>query len=106
MRPFVNILIILVLLASRVAAQHIVVTENFVDTELQDALKTIRKNYGVKIAYDNQLVENIRVTRKFDNVPLTSALEQLLVGTGLGHRFLNEKVIIIPNPKSAVNVTP
>lgn len=100
-----KILAILIILSGPVAAQSIVVSENFVDTELQDALKSIRKNYGVKIAYDNQLVENIRVTKKLDKVPLNSALEQLLDGTGLGHRMLNDKVIIIPKPKGTPNVT-
>lgn len=104
MRPLAKIFVTLLFLSDTVAAQGILVKENFADIELEDALKLIRKNYDVKIAYDNQLVENIRVNKKLDNVPLDDALKQLLAGTGLGHRLLNGKVIIIPQPNNIVNV--
>jgi hypothetical protein len=103
---FVKILILVFFLTSTVAAQSIVINENFVDTELEDALKQIRKNYSVKIAYDNQLVEGLRVTKKIENVPLNEALQQLLDGTGLGHRSINEKIIIIPQQTSQANALP
>ncbi|HEX6889450.1 MAG TPA: TonB-dependent receptor, partial [Chryseolinea sp.] len=102
----VKILVVLFFLTGSVTAQSIIVNENFVDTELEDALKRIRKNYGVKIAYDNQLVESIRVTEKIENAPLDQALNQLLDGTGLGHRSLNDKIIIIPQPSPPANPLP
>jgi ferric enterobactin receptor len=102
----VRISIVLIFLTGSVTAQSIIVNENFVDTELADALKRIRKNYGVKIAYDNQLVESIRVTENIQNAPLDQALKKLLDGTGLGHRSLNDKVIIIPQPSPPPNVLP
>src|SRR6186713_2307869 len=99
-------LIVLFLLSGSASAQGIIVNENFADIELEDALKRIRKNYGIKIAYDNQLVEKIRVTKKIENAPLDEALQQLLDGTGLAHRSLNEKVIIIPKLTTPSNGLP
>ena len=106
MPALVKILVVLFFLTGTGSAQSIIVNENFIDTELEDALKSIRKNYGVKIAYDNQLVESIRVTETIVNAPLNEALKQLLDGTGLGHRTLNEKIIIIPQPTPPSNVVP
>ena len=99
-------LIVLFLLSGSASAQGIIVNENFADIELEDALKRIRKNYGIKIAYDNQLVEKIRVTKKIENAPLDEALQQLLDGTGLAHRSLNDKVIIIPKLTTPSNGLP
>ena len=88
--------IALLFFAGSIWAQDVFIKENFQNTPLEEVLKTIRRNYNVKIAYDNQLIENIVITKKLDNVRLNDALEQILSNTGLTHRMLNGKVILIP----------
>jgi len=89
--------IALLFFAGSIWAQDVFIKENFQNTPLEEALKTIRKNYNVKIAYDNQLIENIVISKKLDNVRLNDALEQILSNTGVTHRMLNGKVILIPS---------
>jgi hypothetical protein len=86
------------------AAQDIILEENFENVTLADVFKQISRTYKVKIAYDNHLAEKIIVTQRLDNVPLNEALSLILSNTGLTHQVLNGKVIIIPRQAESVKI--
>lgn len=75
------------------------ITETFNHTPLADVLKKLNQSYGIKFAYDNQLIQNIYITATLKSVTVPQALEKIFSETGLEAVPLNEVWIV---RKSAV----
>jgi hypothetical protein len=76
------------------------VNESFYKTPLSKVLKTIETKYGVKIAYDNALVQNVVVALDLKDLDITQTMERLVQGTPLAFHYVGNNVVIIPRPPS------
>ena len=72
------------------------ITKAYEKVTLANVLKEWRKEYKLKIAYDNDLIKGVIINQSFDNEPLQQALEKLLSDTPLNHLNVNNKIIIVP----------
>jgi hypothetical protein len=61
------------------------VTETFRDTPLTDVLELIIRKYNVKLAYDNAIVQNARVSVAFRNASIDDVLREMLNRNGLDY---------------------
>ena len=72
------------------------IREHFDNITLLQAVQTLKKQYHLKIAYDDMLLKEQRVSANFQGVSLSTALKELLRGTDLDHVMLDGKIIIKP----------
>lgn len=70
------------------------ITESFNHQPLTEVLKKLNQTYGIKFAYDEQLVQNTYVTVTLKSVPITRALDKILAETDLEAVCINEVWII------------
>lgn len=89
------------LACSNTIAQGIFITENFNKVSLSKIFKRLKNKYDLKIAYDNQLVQDVTISAQLEDLPLSDALEKILSQTELTHQIINGKVIIIPKTNSS-----
>ncbi len=94
---FIHCLVISMLCKAQ-SVGTIVINEVYQDVELSTILRQLRKDYNIKIAYDNQLVGQVKVSATLVNQPLDEALTQILEGTPVNHLLVNDKVVIVPRP--------
>lgn len=86
-----------VLLAGLCFAQpDVVLKENFVNTRLDKALLTLRKNYDIRLAYDGRMLRRTKVNVELRGVPLESGLSQLLEGTDFEWKLLGNTYAVLP----------
>ncbi|MEM7107489.1 MAG: TonB-dependent receptor [Bacteroidota bacterium] len=69
---------------------------------LVNILKEWRKAYNLKIAYDTELIANLKVSAEFVNEPVDRALGNLLRETTLDFITVNNKIAIIPKTNEKV----
>lgn len=76
-------------------ADSIYITERFVNTDLITVFSTLEKKYGLRLAYDETAVADIRVSCRLDRVEVRQAFELLLRGTPLDFRVVDEHHVMI-----------
>ena len=87
---------LLPLVCSAQAWDKVRITNTYEKATLAYVLKEWRKEYKLKIAYDNDLIKGVIISQSFDNEPLQQALEKLLSAAPLIHLNVNNKIIIVP----------
>lgn len=92
-RKFAVTLLISALLSLALQAQ-IKISGTYDHLPLAEVLKKLNQTYGIKFAYDDQVVQNIYVTINLKSVPLPRALEKILSETDLEAVYLNDVWII------------
>ncbi|MCX7985796.1 MAG: hypothetical protein N2662_02520 [Bacteroidales bacterium] len=70
------------------------INEKFDHVLLEDVLKKINQKYGIKFAFDDQLVQNVYITVNIKSEPLPKALEKILSETNLEAIPVNEVWIL------------
>lgn len=81
------------------------ISETFNNRHLNEVLDQISKNYKIKFAYDNAVVDSINVSGSFRNQPIDEVLKDLLKTTSIEYLYINEVYIIKQNanpPKQEV----
>ena len=97
MRPArLTILLNLFIFQQVLAQAPVKIREHFDDVTLLQAVQTLKKHYRLKIAYDDVLLKQERVSANFQGVSLSAALKELLMETDLEHVIFDDKVIIKP----------
>lgn len=96
------VLVLCILSIELFAQSDLRITENFENVSLSKVLKKFRSEYNLKIAYDNQLVQDIKVTQKLAGLTVEESLQKILEGTNLTHKQINGKIILIPNQQTDV----
>lgn len=92
-------------LQAQQAADEIRIHEVFHKTPLSKALKTIQEKYGVRIAYDHSLVQNIVVALQLKDQDVSQSMELLLAGTPLTFQKIGNNIAIVPKPHVRTNET-
>ncbi|MGC8803556.1 MAG: secretin and TonB N-terminal domain-containing protein, partial [Bacteroidales bacterium] len=92
-RKFAVTLLISALLSIPLQAQ-IKISGTFDHIPLVEVLKKLNQAYGIKFAFDDQVVQNIYVSVNLKSVPLPQALEKILSGTELEAVYVNDVWII------------
>ena len=90
-------------LQAQQAADEIRISEVFHKTPLSKALKTLQEKYGVRIAYDHTLVQNIVVALQLKDLDVSQSIELLLAGTPLSFQKVGNNIAIVPQPRVRAN---
>lgn len=69
-------------------------TEEFVDTPMDQVIAILKEKYHLKVGYDHQDVQGILVTQKLNNIPLADALEKIFYNTGLECKIKADQVLV------------
>ncbi len=72
-------------------------------TPLKQALKTLKKQYNLRLAYGEQAVKNIEVTVSFTELTLFEAFSQLLAGTELTFVVVDARSVLISRQRDQNN---
>ena len=78
-----------------VQSQSTIISENFQDVTLKQALNTLSKKYKVKIAYNSRLVKGIKITQNIQNQSVNNALKQILSGLPIGFSLIRQNKILL-----------
>ncbi|MDN5199914.1 carboxypeptidase-like regulatory domain-containing protein [Fulvivirgaceae bacterium BMA10] len=73
------------------------VSESFSEVSLVSVLKKIKSKYKVRFAFDNQLLQHIKITEKFHNESIEKVVQRLLVNTNLDYEIFKRAIIIKPS---------
>ena len=83
----------------------IVITEKFENVLLKEAFQTIAQNYHLDFAYDEAAIENIRVTKELNGLPLKTALFQLLEKTNITFMIVGQRQVLFRQKKKTTSDT-
>ena len=83
-------------------AQSVLITENFQQKDLHLVLKELDTKYGLKFAYDDELVKGFPVTANLERVNVESLMKMILAGSGLTYKFSGETILILPGEKESI----
>ncbi len=64
------------------------------------ALQTLAKDYDFQVLYRTEIVKNLRTRGAVGNLSPEEALGQVLNGTGLAYKYLDEKTVTIVSAAS------
>ncbi len=82
--------------------ENYLVSMNFENITLKDALTHIKQHTPVSFAYNEKEVNvSIRVNSNFTNTPLPKVLDRLLVANGYVYKEQNHIILVSPAPKPA-----
>lgn len=81
--------------------EEISINEVFDNEPLDKVFKTLRKEYRIKMAYDDELIKGIYITDRLEDLSVDQTLQRILGATPLNHLLINNKVIIVPQVESA-----
>ncbi len=81
--------------------EEISINEVFDNEPLDKVFKTLRKEYRIKMAYDDELIKGIYITDRLEDLSVDQTLQRILDATPLNHLLINNKVIIVPQVESA-----
>ncbi|MCC3155636.1 secretin and TonB N-terminal domain-containing protein [Hymenobacter sp. 15J16-1T3B] len=75
------------------------VTVTFNQAPLESVLRTLRRQYGVRISYSNTAL-NLRqpVTLNAQNQPLRTVLSEVLEGKNIGYELVGDQLVLHPAP--------
>ncbi|GAB3828480.1 DUF4974 domain-containing protein [Hymenobacter jeollabukensis] len=78
------------------------VTVTFNQAPLESVLRTLRRQYGVRISYSNTAL-NLRqpVTLSAQNQPLRTVLSEVLEGKNIGYELVGDQLVLHPAPPKA-----
>ncbi|RAK64179.1 DUF4974 domain-containing protein [Hymenobacter edaphi] len=78
------------------------VTVTFNQAPLESVLRTLRRQYGVRISYSNTAL-NLRqpVTLNVQNQPLRAVLSEVLEGKNIGYELVGDQLVLHPAPPRA-----
>lgn len=82
------------------------VTVTFSQAPLESVLRTLRRQYGVRISYSNTAL-NLRqpVTLNVQNQPLRAVLGEVLAGKNIGYELVGDQLVLHPAPAPATTTT-
>jgi len=83
----------------------LLINEDFQNTSIVKIAKKLKRHYKIKFAYDHKLLENVTVSRKIENLPLTDALNVIFEGIDFRYKIIDNTVLIIPIVKTAAKKT-
>ena len=72
------------------------ITDNYEDESLTSILKSYKKKYGVRFAYDADLLRGKRVTAEFNNIPIEQVVQHITSTESLGTEWVEHTCIIKP----------
>jgi ferric enterobactin receptor len=90
----IALLIVIILNGYGLSFSQTRISEKFDNKPLSEVLEGIAKNYRIKFAYDNTVLNSIVVSGNFQNKPIDEVLNELLSNTILEVLFINEVYII------------
>ena len=97
-------MVCLITMASALYAQKmadtLVVNEVFEEKDLRDVIRYMQKKYDLKVAYESQLVREIKVNTVIRNANVDEAWKKILEGTELTHQFLDDRKMILRRKKA------
>jgi ferric enterobactin receptor len=70
--------------------------EEFENTPLTKVIKTLKKKYKIKFAFDDALVTGLTISGSFQNVTVSDFLDEILPVNGINYQVLNNKYILVP----------
>ncbi len=77
------------------------ITESFNQATLEDVFGQLEKKYGLTFAYDADLIRNVKITVKLDNLSAKEAIGEILGNTELSfHRVKKNYFTIVPSTRS------
>jgi ferric enterobactin receptor len=71
------------------------ITESFEATPLKFVFRVLEEKYHLKLAYDEAVASRVRVSCRLERQGLEAAFTQLLAGTGLSFRLVDQRHIMI-----------
>ncbi len=74
------------------------VTEEFKDIELKEALSQLSNNYKLKFAYDDKLINGVKVNGDYKNKKISPLLNDLLSGTCIDFQITENAVLLYLEP--------
>ncbi len=89
------ILLFLVIGIGEASAQQPTLSANFKNTDLRAALDFFEKNYPLSFSFDDEAIQGIKITAKFNNLPLKDAMQRSLSGTGVGFEIIDNQYVLI-----------
>ncbi len=69
---------------------------------IDDVINHLEKWCKIKISYDFVPDQNIRISGKFEGIPIQKALDRMLEGTNIGFSVINESTIELTSKKALV----
>lgn len=82
--------------------EQIHITEVFEEEPLRKVLRKLRKEYKIKIAYEDNLIKDVKVTTSITSATPKQAITSILSETKLDYLFVNDKIIILPKKVETV----
>ena len=100
--PNIILLLTFALGALNVGAQRsdTLINASFEDTPLSEVFSFVKKNYGLKFAYDASSLKEYRITEVFSESSINEFLESTLGPFDLGYRRVGKIYVIVPLVKS------
>lgn len=74
--------------------QSVTISERYEQELLADILRDLKKTYGLRFAYDNRAVENVRLSVAAEDLPARAFLGELLSGSGFIYERVRKTYII------------
>ncbi|MEM6396946.1 MAG: TonB-dependent receptor [Bacteroidota bacterium] len=93
-----RLLFLIVLFATNTlldAQEETLISFDFRNTELVDALMDIENNYSISFSYGDDLVHNKKVTSRADDLTLDEALQKLFSGRDIGFKIIDRKYVLL-----------
>lgn len=83
------------------------VTVTFNQAPLESVLRTLKRQYGIRISYSNTAL-NLRqpVTLTAQNQPLRTVLSEVLEGKNIGYELVGDQLVLHPAPPKAPTPKP
>ncbi|MEO1259368.1 MAG: carboxypeptidase-like regulatory domain-containing protein [Bacteroidota bacterium] len=71
------------------------ITAKFQDSPLTEVFQLLESDYGISFSYEDKAVAGIQVTSRIKKKPLDRAMQQILLGTGLGFEIVDNQYVLI-----------
>lgn len=98
-------LFIFILCGCNISIAQTRISERFDNKPLNEVFELLAKNYKIKFAYDNSVVNSISVTGDYQNKPIDEVLDLILKNTNLEMLFINDVYIIKTKPDKPIEET-
>jgi ferric enterobactin receptor len=103
------LLIVIILIGYNLSLAQTKISEKFDNKPLSEVLDIIAKNYKIKFAYDNTVLNSLLVSGNYRNTPIDDVLNNLLKNTTLEVLHINDVYVIkqkVEMPKSEIKSEP
>lgn len=97
-----NVFILILMAANNANAQQDLMNKKFsirfINSNLEQALTQLSSDYEIPLSYDPALFKDRKKINKiFSNLPLQDILNELLSGTGITYRYVEQAIILVPS---------